>query len=216
MNKGLIYTIFLCIVFGHTKAQTGKIIRSESKISKRYSADVSIAYINGYRSTINLLSILKPSEILIEPINSATRTSDTLKIKVTIHNQSHEVLRYLENKAKLEYLNEQYEHGLVPDINPANVSHLTYEESPTHVLVVHLYGEKSSDNRSVKFKSAPQKINFFDINGKLYTAEQMRSLNLVEGKFRNKEFISGREAVEKYGDAKYAVGVAIIETIDDK
>ncbi len=216
MNRSLVSSIFICIVFGHTKAQTRTIIRSESVVSKRYNAEVSIAYINGHRTTINLLSILKPDEILIEPINSAERTSDTLKIKVTIHDQSHEVLRYLENKAKLEYLNEQYEHGLVPDINPANVSHLTYEESPAHVLVVHVYGEESSGNKPVKHKSAPQRINFFDIDGKLYTAEQMRNLNLVRGKFINKGFISGREAVEKYGDAKYAAGVGIIETIDDK
>lgn len=175
---------FQCVLFSNAQTQTGKTnIKSESNSSKRYHSDLIIACINGYKTTINLLAILKPDEVTIDLINSSTNTSDTLLTKVTI--------QHLKNGTMLVFFNKKQDHVVVPDINTEEVSRLAHKTLPEHLLILHPCTKESIGYKPIKRTSSSLKINFFVLNDKLYTADVMRNLNSTEGNFTKKGFISG-------------------------
>jgi hypothetical protein len=110
------------------------------------------------------------------------------------------------------YKNQLYPFGEIPDINPAQVSNLAYHAFngvQDDFLEVVLFGEEHIPSKSMKFQSEVETIrdSFMDLDGKLYTAEEFRKISFRRGELVFRGSVRGKDAVEKYGDKKYAVGV---------
>lgn len=147
---------------------------------------------------------------------------DSLVMQIKVKDVNHPVLRYFEHKAHIVYLGKEYDHNIIPEMSPDKIYKLEYHPYSTKyeaglddVLEVIVYGEEASPSNKTKYVSNSSKPNYYDIDGKIYTEQEKKenSIKFYVDQYEMKGTIRGKEAVEKYGDTKYASGVVVVRSI---
>jgi len=194
--------------------------RSEIVKKDRFNSDQITAFVDGHQTKIEVLSLFKPAEITMKSKKSAAESMEQLTMLIEVQDKSHPVLQYFQNKARLYYKGHYYGHNVLPEIKPNSVKEVEYHQydDPTtpgkldDYLEVVLYGEEYMPHEQIKYKTERKRIQYYDVDGKIYLAQDIPKLHLKAGEFTTK-MLSGKEAVEKYGDAKYAEGINVVRTI---
>ena len=192
---------------------------TEHRVAAKQAYDSAhiIAYVDGHETKIEVLSLFKPQEIVMKSEHSPELSMDYLKMLIEVKDKQHPVLRYFENKAMLYYKGTYYEHNVLPDIKPNSVATVVYnaseESSFSDYLEVKLYGEEYISNERITYRTAdkPQRVEYYDVDGRILSTDEMRSLKLKAGEFTSYH-MHGKEAAEKYGDPKFAKGIVVIKT----
>lgn len=190
---------------------------TETEISKPVRVDVSTAFLNGHKTTIEVLGLFKPAEIEIKIDPTAERASNYSTMNIRVKDKNHPVLAYFEKKAKLQYRGKLYEHNEIPDINPARVQRVHYHNFAgteyqgllDDYLEVVLFGEEHMPHEKTVFNSGSRKIDYYDVDGNIMSEQELPVLH--KGTFTT-ETLFGKEAVDRYGDVKFAAGIVIIRT----
>jgi hypothetical protein len=104
-------------------------------------------------------------------------------------------------------------HNVIPSIRPNRISDIIFHdnagEGAADVLEVVLYGEEYHSNEVVRHTSEKKRIQYYDLDGTVYTAEEVKEMRLKPGQLKKRAILFGKEAVERYGDQKYADGIFI-------
>jgi hypothetical protein len=184
----------------------------QTRVEKKYPSGNIVLIIEGHKTTDRAFGLFKPDQITMRDERPHHQRGDTLVLTIRVKDKNHPTLAYFDNRAKLLYKNQLYPFGEIPDINPAQVSNLAYHAFngvQDDFLEVVLFGEEHIPSKSMKFQSEVETIrdSFMDLDGKLYTAEEFRKISFRRGELVFRGSVRGKDAVEKYGDKKYAVGV---------
>jgi hypothetical protein len=192
-------------------------VLTETTTSKPVRVDKSTAFVNGHQTKIEVLGLFKPAEIEIKAKRPAEHTADHMPMNIQVKDKNHPVLTYFEKKAKLKYRGRLYEHNDIPDIDPARVHRVNYhnlagteyEGQLDDYLEVILHGEEHVPHEKTVFSSESRRIAYYDVDGKIMLEQELPILR--HGTFTI-ETLFGKEAVERYGHAKFAEGINIIRT----
>lgn len=181
---------------------------------KRYTSSQIECFVEGYKTKSDILSLFKPEEIVMKREHSAGRSSDsTFIMKISVKNPEHPVLKYFQHQASMLLNGKLLPHNVIPDIPHKRISDIIFHdnagEGAADILEVVLYGEEYHNNKAIKYTSEKRKIEYYDLDGKIYTAEELRKMRLKPGQLKKIDTLFGKEAVEKYGDPKYADGILI-------
>ncbi|MCC2546765.1 hypothetical protein LJY25_09950 [Hymenobacter sp. BT175] len=181
-------------------------------VGPRYTNDKIDAFVDGHPTSANVLGLFKPEEIVMTSPRSANQSMERMTMKIEVKDKSHVMLRYFANKARLYYKGKYYDHNVIPGINSARVDRLKYvaDEALGDYVEVILYGEEYVASRPHAFRAPGGKIQYYDVDGTLYSLQEFKALRLKAGGTRT--LISGKEAADKYGNPKYATGVMVIKT----
>lgn len=194
---------------------TTTVITKKAVVTKRYSSPrISLLIEGKYRTSDRAFALFKPNQITMRDERPADQRGDTLVLTIWVKDKTNPGLLYFQNKAKLLYKDKLFEHGDLPDINPSYVSAIEYFKSndgESDFVELKMFGEEYIPSKSTRFQSQPEHIKhmFFDIDGSLYSLDEFNNLGFKPGELIFKGMLSGKEAVTKYGDAKYAEGVSI-------
>ncbi|MFT2007945.1 hypothetical protein ACMA1I_04655 [Pontibacter sp. 13R65] len=191
---------------------------TKQPIQKYESTDLS-AIVDEHKTSIEVLSLFKPEEIIMKPVRSLQESPDHLTMQIDVKEKAHPVLTYFEQKAKLRYNGTLYHHNEIPDINPSKVASVTFEDFTgtmyegllENYLEVKLYGEEHMPSEKTVYSTEPKEIMLYDVDGTITDRTGLQKLKLKPGTFTRKTLF-GQEAVKQYGDMKFADGVVIIRT----
>jgi len=211
MKQTLIYIFVLISYMGLAQDTVRTQQRSVSK--KTYGSDRTVLIVEGYKTTERAFGLFKPEQITIRDERPMHERGDTLVLTIRVKDKNHPALLYFQNKAKILYMDKFFPHGTIPEINSARVSELEYhsfEGSGEDFLEVKLFGEEYIPSKPSVFRTEAETstTKYYDLDGNLYTADEFRKLTFKPGELISKGMIRGKEAVSKYGDNKYADGVA--------
>jgi hypothetical protein len=190
-------------------------IRKESGSVKRFESNQITAFVNGHKTSIEILSLFRPEEIEMVSEHTADQSMNFMTNYITVKDTNHLVIRYFKEKARLLYQGKYFDHNDIPEMHPNQLEGLRYFKTDngtggsTSTLEVLTYGEEYVSNENIRFQTKPKTIKYYDIDGEIVDINEVRSYRLQPGEFIS-TIISGKEAVEKYGDGKYAEGVVVI------
>ncbi|MBC5992448.1 hypothetical protein [Pontibacter cellulosilyticus] len=214
----LLVFVFVC----HAAfAQTGTYVRSTKVVTKTtFDDDHSYALINGVKTSSNIKSLFKPSEIIITRVHSKDESMAYFVSGVEVKNSNHPVLKYFEHKARLKVYNKYFEHNDIPDFNPNQIASLEFHEADGQTesyLEVKLIPRGEFQNKPIRYDVVPYKTRYYDIDGKIIEIGRSQNQSDVSytrpknGEVRS-ETLCCREAYEKYKDEKYVEGIRVIRT----
>ena len=181
-------------------------------VGPRYTNANIDAFVNGHPTSADVLGLFKPEDIVMTSPHSATQSMERMTMKIEVKDKNHPMVRYFTNKARLYYKGKYYDHNVIPGINSARVDRLKYvsDEALGDYVEVILYGEEYEPRRPNVFRAPGGKIQYYDVDGTLYSLKEFQALRVKAGGTRT--LISGKEAADKYGHPKYAAGVMVIKT----
>jgi hypothetical protein len=211
-------SVFIALVCLTISASAQEVIQKRVAIqSTSTTNDSTIFLVNGLKTSGKILKFFRPEEISLNPVHDPKIGHAISIMEIQVLDTSHVVLKYLKYKASLDMGNQNFRHGMIPDqIHPYLISNLQYVETQDHtsdILVVTLSKGDEVARQSVRYRSHSNRIQWYDVDGKMLTAEEMGDLKLELGEFESGGVISGQQATEKYGDSKYAGGVKVIRRI---
>lgn len=206
-------TCILALMSYLSLAQDTVRTHQRSVTKKTYSSDRTVLMVEAYKTTERAFGLFKPEQISMRDERPMHERGDTLVLTIRVKDKNHPALLYFQNKAKILYKDKFFPHGTIPEINSARVSELEYhsfEGSGEDFLEVKLFGEEYIPSKPSVFRTETETstTKYFDLDGNLYTADEFRKLTFKPGKLISRGMIRGKEAVSKYGDSKYADGVA--------
>ncbi len=190
-------------------------VKKEVRAGRVYTSNQVTVFVETYRTQSEVFGLFKPDEIVIKNVPSPTQSMNQMTVQIRVKDKQHLMLKYFRNKARLYHQGAFYEHNVLPEIPAAAVMKLQYHSVPGtepgsgDYLEVIQYGEEYVPRQPLVFSTGPHRLAYYDVNGKIISADDLPSLHLQEGSFTMEE-LSGKEAVEKYGDPKYAAGIGII------
>jgi hypothetical protein len=185
---------------------------------RTFNPDSVSCFVNDYKAHCDIMKLFKPAEIAIKHEYDPNRSQNSPIVKISVRDSSHFVLLYLKYKAFLQVGGKLFDHNVIPDnINPSKISGLNYYTSKDHqqdILEVLFYGEEYQSEKPMTYRANPHTIEYYELNGKILTRNEVQKLQLKMGSIEPGEIISGKEAVERYGDAKYHSGVRVLRVKD--
>ncbi len=202
-------------------AQGGTYARSIKVVTKTtYNDDHSYSLINGVKTSDNIKSLFKPSEIYTTRVHSKDVSMHIFVSGIEVKNSNHPVLKYFEHKSKLKVYNKYFEHNEIPDLNPNQIAALEFHEADGEnesYLEVKLIPKGEYQNKPVRHEVVREKIRYYDLDGKISEVGNEQERGTVSyAKLKNGEVKSMtlccKEAYEKYKDEKYVGGIRVIRT----
>lgn len=173
-----------------------------------YTSDKIDCFVEGYKTDASILNLFGPDEITMEPTTSYGRMILKLKVK----DSTHVVLKYFKNQAQIQLNGKIYPHNKIPGIEHTKISDLIYHDNSvvqsTDILEIVLFGEEFSPSKKMVYKSKSRRIEYYDVNGEIINRTEFQGQRRKGA--RIERVVSGQEAIDKYGDSKYADGVAIV------
>lgn len=165
-------------------------------------------YVNQFESGKNILALFKPGEVRL--MNEYTIKSNSPIIKILVKKKDHPVLKYFESKASLVYQNKVYPHNQIPKIPPIKIQNVRFNKKNSTLEIVMKKGNDFSD-KVVSYTTEQPIIKFFDIQGKVMSLKEVKSLKInLQKHYVEQTVLYGKDAFEKYRDEKYVNGVAIL------
>ena len=206
MKRVVLLILFINIIL-NVSAQEVRAVQRTQKLE----VDTTLYHVHEYQTKEGILSLLKPSEIIMKRKFDPEVSQKIMNLHIEILDSSHVVLKYFKHKASLQLGNRNFKHNEFPKgFSPTWIIGMHYVETPQHeqdVLEVQLYPPGNVPRERLIHKLQSNRIQYYAVDNKIVSQDEMQSLNLAMGTFEMGSTMYGKEAAEKYGDPKYAQGV---------
>jgi hypothetical protein len=206
MHKTILIISFIAITIDSTAQEVRRVQRTQ-----KIEVDTTLYHVHEYSTKEAILSLLKPSEIIMKRRLDPEVSQRIMDLYIQILDTSHVVLKYFKYQASMQLGKRNFKHNEFPkSFNPGWIAGMHYIASPNHeqdILEVQLFPQNSGPLEKITHKLHSNAIQYYAVDGQVVTKDEMANLNLAIGTFEMGSTIYGKEASEKYGDPKYAQGV---------
>jgi hypothetical protein len=166
-------------------------------------------FVNGYKTSLDIIRLLKPKEVKIT--SKYSFTSYEPESRITLR-KNHPVLKYFENKSSLFYEGKMYEHNNVPRVRPSMVGKIVFHSNkgkPAFLEIIPSKEETEEKNISYTNSKSPD-IKYYCVDSVMITKEEVKAKKIkLKRDFDLSENVFGKKAFEMFGDPKYADGVSV-------
>ena len=187
------------------------VVTKNSKITTK-----NICFLNDQEFEMNIINLFKEDEIFL---SSKLDPNDDQKgiYKIEVKDKDHPILKYVENKAVILCKGRKYRFPNLPMLNRDEVLNIDYDPDghKRGILKIETDESKSTDFNNFVIRNR-QTITFFELDGKVYSSEEyyQKKMEIGDPEMEILGIIRGKEAVNKYKDQKYSVGVMRLKTIE--
>lgn len=178
-------------------------------------------YFDGILTSSAVLRLLNPEKFILK--NSFLPDSYSRRVDIHIEENGHPVQKYFEHKAMISFQGGIYEFGVIPNLMVGESCDLIFEEynSIYNSPILHLENCKkeevvSTDSTTsfvlttVTYRSESPEIQFFKIDNKIYTKNELASKEIdLEHDYELTDFLFGKAAIEELGKFEYYQGVQV-------